>query len=449
MVKIGCGKQFLLSRFLFSALMTEEFLWHIWKFRLFDNKDLQTTSGEEIKILKAGEHNSDSGPDFFNARIKIDGTEWAGNVEVHTNASDWHKHKHTADNAYDNIILHIVHEADGKIFRKNGEEIPTLELKDRIPQNIYGKYLQFKSSKDWIPCEKQISSVDKFALNNWLDRLLVDRLEKKSKVITDSLKQNKNNWEETFYQMLARNFGQKINSEPFELLAKSLPVSVLAKHKNSLVQIEALFFGTAGMLEKDFKDDYPNELKREFKFLKSKFKLKPIDSSLWKFMRLHPPNFPTIRLSQFANLIYKSSHLFSKILEANRVTQIKNLCNAETSKYWQTHYRFDKVSPMKNKKLGNTSMDTIIINTIVPFLFVYGKEKGEEKFCDKALAFLEKLEAENNSIISKWNSIGVPAKNSCETQALLQLKNEYCSKKRCLECSVGAKLLNSTVDRKP
>lgn len=427
--------------------MTEEFLWHIWKFRLFDNNDLKTTDGESIQILKVGEHNSDSGPDFFNARIKVAGTEWAGNVEIHTNASDWHKHKHTTDKAYDNIILHVVHEADEKLFRKNGEEIPTLELKDRIPQNVYGKYLQFKSSKDWIPCEKQISSVDKFTLNNWLDRLLVERLERKSKAITDSLKQNKNNWEETFYQMLARNFGQKINSEPFELLAKSLPVSVLAKQKNNLLQIEALLFGVAGLLEKDFKDDYPKELQKEFKFLKSKFKLKLIDSSLWKFMRLHPPNFPTIRISQFANLIYKSSHLFSKILEATSVKQIISLLGTETSEYWQTHYRFDKLSSKRKKKLGDDSISTIVINTIVPFLFVYGKEKGEEKFCDNALLFLEKISAENNSIISKWKSIGVPAKSSYETQAMLQLKNEYCSKKKCLQCGIGAKLLSLSIRR--
>ena len=445
--------------------MTEKFLWHIWKFRLFDNTDLKTTSGEEIKILKVGEHNTDSGPDFFNARIKVGNTTWAGNVEVHTNASDWHKHKHTTDKAYDNIILHVVYEADEKLFRKNGEAIPTLELKKRIPKEVYGKYLQFKSSKDWIPCEKQVSSVDKFTLNNWLDRLLVERLERKSKTILDSLKENKNNWEETFYQTLAKNFGQKINSEPFELLAKSLPVSVIAKHKNSLFQIEALLFGTAGMLRPspalpegkgvsplrgDGRGaDYFLELQKEFQFLKSKFRLKPIDSSLWKFMRLHPPNFPTIRISQFANLIYKSSHLFSKILETNSVKQIFTLLSATSSEYWNTHYRFE-TSPLtplqrergtKTKCLGSDAINTIIINTIVPFLFIYGKEKGEEKFCDRALAFLEKLEAENNSIIRKWKSIGVHAKNSYETQALLQLKNEYCSKKRCLDCSVGTSLL--------
>ena len=431
--------------------MQEEFLWYIWKFRLFDSNDLKTTDGEPVQILKVGEHNSDSGPDFFNARIKIGNTTWAGNVEIHVNSSDWKKHSHQKDKAYDNIILHVVHEADVKIHRGNGELIPALELKNRIPQNVYGKYLQFKSSKDWIPCEKQIASVDKFILNNWLDRLLVERLERKSKTITDSLKQNKNNLEETFYQMLARNFGQKINSEPFELLAKQLPISVLAKHKNNLVQIESLLFGTAGMLEKEFKEDYPKELKKEYKFLKSKFKLRSMDSFLWKFMRLHPPNFPTIRISQFANLIYKSSHLFSKILEANSVKQIISLLETETSEYWQMHYRFGKQSPLssgrgswgeaKRKRLGSDTINTIIINTIVPFMFVYGKEKGEEKFCDKALAFLEKLEAENNFIILKWKSMGVPAKSSYETQALLQLKNEYCSKKRCLECSVGNTLL--------
>lgn len=421
--------------------MQEEFLWHIWKFRLFDASNLSTVSGEKLQIIKTGEHNTDSGPDFFNARIKIGNTEWAGNVEIHFRASDWHKHNHNTDKSYNNIILHVVYEADEKIFRKNGEEIPTLQLKDLIPKSIYGKYLQFKSSKDWIPCEKQISFVDKFTINNWLDRLLVERLERKSKAITNSLKQNKNNWEETFYHVLARNFGQKINSEPFEMLAKTLPISVLAKHKNNLFQIESLLFGVAGMLDGQFKDKYPKRLQKEYHFLKSKFKINTLDFSLWKFMRLHPPNFPTIRISQFANLIYKSSHLFSKILEASSLKQMIFLLKTESSEYWQTHYRFDKPAPKRIKKLGSDSIKTIIINTIVPFLFVYGKEKGEEKYCEKALEFLEKLEPEKNSIITKWKSIGISAQSSYETQALLQLKNEYCSNKRCLQCAIGNVLL--------
>ena len=422
--------------------MREEFLWHIWKFRLFDNKELHTVSGEEIKILKVGEHNTDSGPDFFNARIKIGEIVWAGNVEVHVNSSGWRKHKHTCDGAYDNIILHVVYEAGEKLFRKSGEEIPTLELKNKFPQDIYDKYLQFKSSGDWIPCETQFSSVDRFTLNHCIDRLLTERMERKSKAILDLLKRNKNNWEETFYQMLARSFGQKINEEPFELLARSLPASVLAKHKNNFVQTEALLFGVAGMLARDFKDEYANDLKKEFEFLKRKFKLQPIDASLWKFMRLHPPNFPTIRISQFANLMVRSSHLFSKMLEANSVKQVVSLFETETSWYWQAHYQFGKISPKKNKKLGCEAIHAIIINAVVPVLFVYGKNKAQENLCSSAISFLEEMSAEKNSIIEKWRLAGVEAMNAYETQALLQLKHEYCSRKRCLECGVGARLLN-------
>jgi hypothetical protein len=421
--------------------MTEEFLWYIWKFRLFDTIELKTTRGEAIQVIKPGEQNYDSGPDFFNARIKIGSTVWAGNVEIHTSASDWHRHKHTSDKAYDNIILHVVNDEDAELERKNGELIPTLELKKRIPQNIYGKYVQFKGSRDWIPCEKQISGVSKFVFNHWMDRLLAERLERKSLPILTSLKQNKNNWEETFYQVLARSFGQKVNADPFEMLARSLPVSALNKHKNNFTHVEALLFGAAGLLENTFEDPYPNELQKEFKFLKQKFKLKPIDASLWKFMRLHPPSFPTIRLSQFAGLICRSSHLFSKMLEASTAKQLASLLETETSPYWQTHYRFDKSSPARRKTLGMDSINTIIINTILPFLFIFGKEKGDERFCDRALLFFEKLEAENNSIITRWESIGLPAKNAYETQALLQLKNEYCAKKRCLECGIGSALL--------
>lgn len=419
--------------------MQEEFLHYLWKFRLFDNRELKTVEGESVDIIKCGEHNSDSGPDFFNAKIKIGKTLWAGNVEIHIRASDWEAHKHQHDKAYDNVILHVVYQADKELKRKNGETIPTLELKTRIPKHLYQKYLSFKSSSDWTPCGTQIKNIDSFTLNHWLDRLLVERLERKSNPILASLRQNKNNWEETFYQFLARNFGLKVNSEPFELLARALPLSVLAKHKDNLLQLEALLFGTAGLLEKEFNDDYPRQLQKEFKFLKQKFKLKPMDASLWKFMRLHPPNFPTIRIAQFANLIFRSTHLFSKILETKNIA---SFLECESSTYWLTHYRFDKLSPKRKKTLGNEAINNILINTIAPFIFVYGKQKNEETHIDSALELLEKTLPEKNSIISKWEELGVTAKSSYETQALLQLKNEYCTKKRCLECSIGAKLLH-------
>lgn len=423
--------------------MQEEFLHYLWKFRLFDGKDLVTQSGDPIEILKTGEHNFDSGPDFFNARIKIGNTEWAGNVEIHTKASDWEAHKHQNDKAYDNVILHVVHEADKELKRKSGEVIPTLKLKGKVPGGIYKKYLAFKASNDWIPCGKRVQTVSTFVLNHWMDRLLIERLERKTQPIVEALANNQNNWEEAFYQQLAYGFGLKVNSQPFEQLAKALPLNILAKHKDSLLSIETLLFGQAGLLNDHPKDEYEKQLLKEYKFLKSKFKLKPMDAHLWKFARLHPPGFPTIRIAQFANLIYKSMNLFSKMIEAQNIYTIRSLLHAEASEYWNTHYRFGKVSPSRKKLFGEDTKNNLIINVIAPFLFVYAKQKGEPRLTERALDFLDKTEAEKNSIIEKWNSLGVETENAGQTQALLQLKNEYCAKKRCLECSIGSKLLTS------
>lgn len=423
--------------------MNEEFLHHIWKFRLFDQLDLKTTAGELVEIEKPGEHNFDAGPDFFNGKIKVGDTLWAGNIEVHINASDWKKHFHQNDKAYDNIILHVVNNADVQLYRASGEAIPTLEINDRIGKKLYQNYQNFKSSSDWIPCEKQIASVPELIINSTLDRLLLERLERKSKTITDRLALNNNNWEETFYQLLARNFGFKTNSEPFELLAKSLPSKMLAKHKNNLLQIEALLFGQAGLLDKHFEDKYPQTLQNEYIFLKQKFKLNSLDGHLWKFLRLRPVNFPSVRIAQFANLIFHSSHLFSKMIEAEKFEDLKILLNVNVSEYWETHYVLDRSSKKKMKHLGDEAINNILINTIIPFLFVYGKQKAEEKYVDRALDFLEHIDGESNSIISKWESLKLPIKTSYSTQALLQLKNEYCSHKKCLSCSIGNYLLKN------
>lgn len=423
--------------------MTEELLHHIWEFRLFDNNNLITTSGQLIEIIKPGDHNTDSGPDFFNARMKIGKTTWAGNVEVHVRASDWDKHLHQYDKAYDNIVLHVVYAADKKILRKNGEAIPVLELKSRINERIYSQYVDFKSAKGWIPCEKQLQEVSSMTLNSWLDRLLVERLEKKSVSVIQSLKLNKNNWEETFYQHLARSFGSKVNAEAFELLAKSVSINTLSKQKNSLFRVEALLFGQAGMLDKRFTDDYPTRLKKEYEFLKQKFGLIPIDSHLFKFLRLRPVNFPTVRIAQLAALIQRSDRLFSRIMEAADTEAIRKLLSAGGSDYWNEHYRFDKRSPGRRKLLGANSIDVIIINTVVPFLFVYGRQKNEENYVDKALSFLEQIAGEKNAVIEKWSKLKAPVKSAYSTQALLQLKNEYCNKKRCLQCGIGSKLLAS------
>ena len=423
-------------------MITEEFLHYVWKLKLFNQKNLFTEQGEALSIIKTGEHNNDAGPDFFNAKIKIGKTTWAGNVEIHTLASDWKKHKHQNDAAYNNVILHVVYKNDIALHRKSGENFPTLVLDSLIPRHLLDNYNTIQKSTHWIPCEKQLKDIDAFVVKNWLDRMLVERLERKTKSILDSLAINKNNWEETFYQHISKSFGFKINSVPFELLAKSIPNKLLAKHKNSLLQIESLLYGQAGFLELPYIDKYAQQLQNEYAFLQNKYSLAPIEKHLWKNMRLHPSNFPCVRIAQFAALIYKSSHLFSKILEAKSIIDLKKLLSVETSEYWTTHYQFDKQSPLKKKKLGADGIENIIINTVVPLYFAYGKTKKEEGYVNLAMDLLEHLKSEKNSIITKWNKIGIATASAFDSQALLELKNEYCSHKKCLHCSVGNKLLN-------
>ena len=424
--------------------MTEEFLHHIWKFRLFNQLDLTTSAGESVDILKVGDDHVDAGPDFFNAKIKIADTLWVGNVEVHVNASDWKKHTHQTNKAYDNIILHVVYNADILLNRASGEVIPTIELKNKISDKQYQRYLSFKTNKDWIPCKNLIGSVSPLIVTNAIDRLLLERLYRKSQIISNGLKLNNNNWEESFYQQLSRNFGFKTNAIPFELLSKSLPSLLLAKHKNSLLQIEAMLFGQAGFLNKHYQDKYLLQLQNEYIFLKQKFKLTPIDNHLWKFLRLRPLNFPTIRIAQFASLIYNSTHLFSKIIQTENCDALKKMLNVDVSIYWQSHYTFDKNSVIKTKHLGNDAINNIIINTIVPFLFIYGKQKNEEKYVERALYFLEQIEGERNSVIKEWNMLKMPVKNAYSTQALLQLKQEYCNNKKCLACTIGNYLIKNS-----
>ena len=422
---------------------TEDFIHYIWKFRLFDRENLQTTAGESIEVFSAGLQNSDSGPDFHNARLRIGDTTWAGNVEIHINSSDWHKHKHTNDNAYKNVILHVVYRDDEPIILPDGRALPTLELKDRISPDLYNRYHQMVfGNQQFIPCEGSIRRVDDMTLRNWLTRVLVERLEKRSATVTAALDKNKGDWEETFYQFLAAQFGFKTNALPFELLAKSLPQLTLAKHKNNPLQIEALIFGQAGFLDDDFQDEYPQKLKEEYGFLRKKYDLKPIEKHLWKFMRMRPQNFPTIRLAQFAALIARSNHLFSKVLDIKDVTQLRELfTRMEVNPYWDMHYRFDAESKPSSKSLGQSSIDILLLNTFVLFLFCYGKHNQQEYFINRSLKLLEKIPAEQNNIVTNFDSIGIGVNTAFDSQALLELKNSYCSYKKCLQCGVGNKIL--------
>jgi len=422
--------------------MNEEFLHYLWKNKLVSS-DITTTSGEQLIILNTGQHNTDSGPDFFNGRIKIDNTTWAGNIEIHINSSDWYTHNHQNDSAYDNIILHVVFNNDKPVKRKNGQNVPTLELKNNFEKNIYLKYRSFLESDRWIPCENLIGSVRHFQMYAWLDNLMIERLDQKAGLIEEELKKTNNDIQEVFYRKLSRNFGFRTNADTFESLAISLPLKTLIKHKNSLLQIESLLYGQGGMLKRNYKDVYPNELKAEYLFLAEKYNLKAINNRSWKFMRMRPSNFPTIRLSQFSQIIFKSSGLLNEILEAKKLTDVINLFQTETSPYWEDHFRFDKKSPAKLKQLGLSSIHLLLINTIVPFLFVYGKLKHDHHMQQKSVDWLEQIKAEQNSITRKFSKIGLKPKNAMHSQAVLQLKQHYCDYKRCLDCRIGNELLKS------
>ncbi|HEY0244935.1 MAG TPA: DUF2851 family protein, partial [Mucilaginibacter sp.] len=380
---------------------------------------------------------------FQNARIKIGDTTWAGNVEIHLSSSDWKKHKHTMDSAYNNVILHVVYRDDEPVMTSTGQRIPTLELQNRIPDELHGRYhnLIF-GNQTIIPCEASIGKLDEFTLRTWFTRVLIERLEKKSAAVITALQLNRGDWEETFYQFLAANFGFKTNALPFELMAKSLPQTILAKHKNNPQQIEALLFGQAGFLNEDYTDPYPQNLKKEYDFLRQKYQLTPVENHLWKFMRLRPQNFPTIRLAQFAALIVGSNHLFSKVMDTKDVKGLQNLFTAiKVNPYWEEHYRFDKAAKPSSKNLGQSSIDILLLNTLALFLFSYGKHHQLQHFMDRSLKLLESLPGEQNNIIADFDSLGIKANSAFESQALLELKNYYCNYKKCLQCGVGNKIL--------
>ena len=422
--------------------MKEDFLHFIWKHRLFSKSNLKAVSGEKLEIISTGTHNFDSGPDFFNARIRIGDTIWAGNVEIHTKASDWYLHRHNHDESYNNVILHVVETADREVL-VNEKVLPCLVL--NYPEKLKENYFQLLQSEQWIACQDRFRLVDPFDVKFWMGALLSERLLSKTDEIRFLLQQNKNDWNETFYQLLARNFGMKTNALPFELLAKATPLGILGKHKNSLFQIEALLFGQSGLLNEELiGDDYFLKLREEYSFLYKKYKLNPVEAHLWKFMRLRPVNFPTIRIGQFAQLICKSTALFSKILETENLKSLELFFDVESSEYWDNHYRFNKTSKKTSKKLGSSAFQNIVINTIAPVLFVYGDINAKYELKDRALRFLDELPAENNSIIDGWEQLGVRVKSAFETQALLQLKNFYCKNKKCLDCRLGIKIIGRT-----
>ena len=415
--------------------MNEDFLYYLWENRLLKG-ELFTTNGQTVEIINTGYRNLDSGPDFLEARIKISETHWAGQVEIHVLTSDWNRHHHQSDKAYENVVLHVVYENDAKV-----NDIPVLELKGHFDMALYNNYQQFIATKGWIPCEKSLASVQKFTMLSWLDSLVVERLEQKAENVEKILKANTYDWEDALYKLPMRYFGLKVNNEAFEHLAIILPFKTLLKHADNLLQVEAMLFGCAGFLEKDFTEEYPQLLKREYKVMKAKFNLLTMPEERWKFMRMRPSNFPTIRLAQLATMIHENGSLFSKIMTARNSDEVKRLLETEPSEYWLTHYRFETPSPKRTKRLGDSTAEILIINAIVPLLFCYGQLHYDETLCERATDYLEQLEAEDNTITRHFAERGWQAQNAMQSQALIQLYTNYCKRKRCLECRAGNVLM--------
>lgn len=409
----------------------EDFIYYLWENRLLA-KDLKTTDGEEISIISVGHRNNNSGADYLNARIKINGTLWAGQVEIHVMASDWFKHKHQFDDNYNNVILHVVYKKDTDDIK-----IPTLEIEDKFDESLFINYTTFLHSKKWIPCSDYIGNIQNFTLISWLDRMLIEHLENECKELNFKLKSCNYDWEQTLYQRLMRYFGLKVNNDSFEYLSKILPLNLLLRHRDNDIYIESMMFGCAGFLDNDFEEAYPALLKREFKILRSKFGLKVMSISNWKFLRLRPPNFPTIRIAQLAKIIIKNGNMFSKIRDSNDIEEIKKLFEVKLDSYWDNHFQFNKTSKVERRKiLGKTAIDLVIINSIVPLLFHYGQAHSLESYKEKAMYYLEQIESEDNIIIRNFRDCGIVLQNAFQTQAIMYMYKYYCKRRRCLECRI-------------
>src|SRR4051812_10239725 len=423
--------------------MTERLLQFIWQFQYFNLSDLRLTSGESLQIICPGQFNTNQGPDFLEAKIRIGETTWAGNVELHMNEEDWIRHAHQEDPNYSNIVLHV-------IWRQSQVSVglPTLDLSDKVPKFLLSRYEELMFSTSYVPCAHSLETVSSIVWHGWKERLVVERMERRAQMITHYLQESNDHWEEVFWWMLARNFGMKVNAEAFEAVAKSLPVHLLSRHKNQIHQLEGFLFGQAGLLNRKFKEDYPQMLKKEYQFYKKKYKLQPISEPI-HLLRMRPGNFPTLRLAQLAMLIHHSLHLFSLIREVNSINEIRSSFQVTANDYWHYHYLFDETSAFKEKRLGDDMVNNILINTIIPVLFAYGHHNKINHFKTKAIHWMENVPAEKNTITRSWETLLIPNKNAWDSQALIELKHQYCDVKRCLECPIENQLLKTDLKNSP
>lgn len=428
----------------------EDLVRYVWKHRLFPISPLQTTSGSTVEVLSPGMENRNDGPDFFNAKVKIDGTLWVGNVEIHKRASDWYTHGHDTNKRYDSVVLHVVEVADCKVKRTDGTPIPMMELK--VPEHIAANYQELREIDNYPPCYRVIPELSSLTIHSWMSALLYERLDMRSTQITDRYEAHEKNWDDALFCTIARNFGFGTNGDAFEEWARRMPFRAVDKHADNLLQVEALFFGVAGLLDEESvpdyyrselqTDEYFQSLRREYTFLAHKFGLHAMDCSMWRLLGMRPVNFPHVRLAQLAMLYHKHSISVSKLLSAKDKASITALLQVEASSYWDTHYTFASTAsaPMK-KRVTDPAITLLLINSVAPFYYSYGQRKNNEQYCEQAAALLEQLKAENNYIIRNWNQCGISVKNAADSQALIHLKKQYCDKRDCLRCRIGYEYL--------
>lgn len=421
--------------------MNERLLQFIWQFQYFRRDHLMTEDGMKLQILKPGQFNTNQGPDFLEAQIKINDTVWIGNVEIHVKASDWQLHGHSTDPKYSNVILHVVWENDMEIC-VNGSVIPAIELQPLVATAMLDNYNHLMQQHRFVSCSSHLPALSDIAWISWKERLVVERLLRKSSSIVNLVTKSNNHWEETFWRLLSRNFGIKLNADLFEEIATTIPLNVLAKHKSQIQQLEALLFGQAKLLDQQYEDEYYLLLQREYKLLAKKFNLQPA-SRKPDFLRMRPANFPTVRLAQLAMLIHHSNHLFSKILHAKNCRELYGLLDVTANDYWHYHYRFGEETSYLPKTIGKAMTENILINTMIPVLYAYGQHKSAASICERAIAFLSQIPAEKNSITSGWEKYGITNLSALDSQALIELKNNYCEKHLCLDCAVGNKILRA------
>lgn len=420
-------------------LLNEQLLQFIWQHRYFNTQQLTLTTGESLSILVSGQHNTNQGPDFLQARIKINNNIWAGHVELHTQASHWHKHKHSNDEHYNNVILHVVWQAD-MLIEHNGKAIPTLELHDKVPKILLERLQHLMDQPKPLPCSYTITQVPHLVWKSWKDNMLIERLKYKTQAIEQMLHQTKRHWETCLWWLMARHFGQTANADAFEQIAQSIPLTIIGKHKNQIHQLESMLFGQAGLLNDNFKEDYPIMLNKEYKYLQHKHKLQA-PKILLHFLRMRPFNFPTVRLAQLAMLLHKASHLFSISIETEDIQVVRSIIQVQANDYWHYHYQLDEQTAYKPKRVGKDMADRLLINVIIPIVFAYGHLQQNTAIIEKALYWLQHIPAEKNHIITIWKKNGVGIQHAADSQALLTLYNRYCDQKHCLQCAIGHSIL--------